>query len=142
MKKIIVDTNILFSALLKKETTCKTILTSDNYTLYSCSFMFVEIFKHKEKIKSKSKLNEDELLIQLEKALTCINFVSEEAIPTNIFYKAYMLCKDIDPNDIPFVALSLYLDGYLLTKDEKLANHLKEKGIQTITISDLMNFNT
>jgi len=51
LKKVIVDTNILFSALLGKSKRVRdTILTEQDITFYSCKFVFVELFKYKETI--------------------------------------------------------------------------------------------
>ena len=126
--KVIIDTNILFSVLLSKENRYKFILFSKNIEFYTCNFLFVEIFKHKNKIQNISKLNEDEILCQLKTILSKITFIKEELIPQEIFNKAYFLTKDIDEKDTPFVALSIFLNGLLLTGDKKLKNHLKQKG--------------
>ncbi|HIH12377.1 TPA: hypothetical protein HA242_01515 [Candidatus Woesearchaeota archaeon] len=42
--------------------------------------------------------------------------------------KAYDLCKEIDEDDAPFIALALEINGYLLTGDDKLKRGLKIKG--------------
>ena len=126
--KIIIDTNILFSILLSKENKYKHILFNTNLEFYTCNFLFVEIFKHKNKIQNISNLTEDEVLWQLETILNKITFIKEEFIPKEIFNKAYLLSKDIDEKDTPFVALSIFLNGLILTGDKKLKNHLKQKG--------------
>ena len=126
--KIILDTNILFSILLSKENRYKYILFNTNLEFYTCNFLFVEIFKHKNKIQNISNLTEDEILWQLETILNKITFIKEELIPKEIFNKAYLLTKDIDEKDTPFVALSIFLNGLILTGDKKLKNHLKQKG--------------
>jgi len=102
--------------------------------------MMVEIFEHKEKIVRISKLSDDEILVQLGKILNRINFVSEETIPKKIFRKAYDLCSDIDEDDTPFVALTVFLDGYLLTGDKKLIKGLKSKGFEKVlSLKDILN---
>ena len=63
MRTVIVDTNILFSALLGKSQKLRdAILTEKEVAFYSCKFVFVELFKYKEKIQKKSSLDEDEIL--------------------------------------------------------------------------------
>ncbi len=42
------------------------------------------------------------------------------------------LVKDIDPDDIVFVALSLYLEAYLWTGDKVLYKGLKAKGFNRV----------
>jgi predicted nucleic acid-binding protein len=102
------------------------------HTFYSCNFLFVEIFKHKDKIKSISKLSEDEILAQLGNIVSRIHFINEEVIPREIFNRAYSLCKDTDENDTPFIALSIFLDAFFLTGDKKIAKTLKKKGFTNI----------
>jgi predicted nucleic acid-binding protein len=126
--KVIVDTNVLFSALLSKNSRLKYPFFFKDLKFFSCNFLFVEIFKHKEKLITVSKLSEEELLTVLEKLLRRINFVREEVIPKAFFDKAYSLCRDIDEKDTPFVALTLFLKGYLWTGDKELKEGLKKKG--------------
>ncbi len=54
--------------------------------------------------------------------------MKEELIPKAFFDKAYSLCKGIDEKDTPFVALTLFLDGYLWTRDRKLKESLRRQG--------------
>ena len=49
------------------------------------------------------------------------------------YKNAYDLCKDIDPNYTPFVALTIFLNATLLTGDKILVKGLKEKGFDQIT---------
>ena len=139
--KVIVDSNIIFSALLSKDNTSRMILFSPNIEFSSCNFMMVEILKNKEKIVRISKLSEDEILVLLAKILNRINFVNEEIIPKTIFRATYDLCNDIDEDDTPFVALTVFLDGYLLTGDKKLIEGLKSKGFERVlSLTDILNY--
>jgi predicted nucleic acid-binding protein len=102
--------------------------------------MFIEIFKYKEKILKQSKLENDELLLQLQNILTRIKFINENHIPRNIFNKAYKICKAIDEKDTPFVALSLFLNGTILTGDKKLIKGLKDSGFTNVMeLKDILN---
>lgn len=47
--------------------------------------------------------------------------------------KAYELCKDIDADDTPIVALSLELGAKIRTGDEKLKQGLRDKGFDHFT---------
>ena len=64
MTKIIVDTNIVFSALLNTNSRIGQILINgkDYFDFYSPEYVRFEIFRHKEKIKSIGKLSEDEFI--------------------------------------------------------------------------------
>jgi predicted nucleic acid-binding protein len=130
--KIVIDSNILFSTLLSSDNRFKTLLYLSDYTFYSCNLLFVEIFKYKDKIKSVSKLTEDEILMQLGIIVSKIHFINEDVIPKEIFKRAYELCKDIDEKDTPFIALSIFLDAFLLTGDKELIEGLQNKGFDKI----------
>lgn len=126
--KVVIDTNILFSAFLSKNLKFRDLLFDATYEFYSPNFVFVEIFKQKEKILSCTKESEEEVYGFLGKMLKRINFVKEEVVSAEHYEKANALCREIDENDTPFVALALEIDGYLLTGDEKLKRELKNKG--------------
>ncbi|HEY9205726.1 MAG TPA: PIN domain-containing protein [Candidatus Methanoperedens sp.] len=67
--KLVLDSNIIFSALIKKSTT-RDIILSDIFDLYAPEYIFSEITKHKELLLRKSKLGEgelDALLLLLQK---------------------------------------------------------------------------
>jgi len=55
MKPIIVDTNIIFSALINSHSRIASLLLDSKHTLLMPKFGFVELFKHKEKICKVSK---------------------------------------------------------------------------------------
>ena len=51
---------------------------------------------------------------------------------------AHELCKDIDPKDMTYVALSIELQYTLLTRDKPLADGLRAKGFtDVITLDEL-----
>jgi len=76
--KIVIDANILFSAFLSKNSYYRDLLFDDRYTFYSPNFVFLEIFRHKEKILNCTKEPEEEVYGFLEKILRKINFVNED----------------------------------------------------------------
>lgn len=57
-----------------------------------------------------------------------ITFVPLEFIGVESRQKAYLLCHDVDINDIPFISLALELDVPLWTGDIKLMKGLQIKG--------------
>jgi len=124
--KLIIDTNVIFSALLGNKKAQNLIFFEE---LIAPKMMFLEIFKHKEKIKKFSKTNIDILFFELAKN---IKIVDEDYIPFKFKKQAYELCKDVDIKDTPFVALSLYLNVPLITGDKKLITELKKKNFSNI----------
>lgn len=128
---VIVDSNILISALLNEDNSFLRLILAGDYRLYICELMVVELFKHKEKIIKASRLTEDEITRYYYNIIRKLNIFKEELIEKAHWKKAYDLCKDIDENDTPIVALTLELDGRLLTGDKKLKEKLAGKGFDS-----------
>ncbi len=78
--KVVVDTNIIFSILLSHSSKLRDMLWNRKYTFYSSNFVFVEIFKHKEKIMKFTKVPEATVYEYLHEILKRINFVNIEII--------------------------------------------------------------
>jgi predicted nucleic acid-binding protein len=125
---VVVDTNILFSALLRDDSWFSEILLSSRYEFYIAEFVFVELFKHKERILRASRLSEDELLNQLEILLSAVNVYKEALVPKELKREAHRLCADVDPRDAPHVARALALGAPLWTGDQKLRRGLEARG--------------
>ncbi|MFK7948589.1 MAG: PIN domain-containing protein [Saprospiraceae bacterium] len=129
MKIIILDTNIVFSAILNPNNNIGEILfNNDKLEFYTSEYLREEINRHKHRIIELAKTSEtdvDEAIFQIYKR---INFISDEQIPFNIWYEYASLVRDIDMDDLPYVALTVYLDGLLWTGDLKLLNGLIAKG--------------
>ncbi len=53
-------------------------------------------------------------------------------MPSHLLLKTENLLKSIDPNDAPFVALAIHLEGKLWTGDMELYNGLKLKRFKDI----------
>lgn len=128
MKKVVLDTNKLFSALLSTNADFRELLFNSEIRFFSAKYLVVEIFKHKERIVEKSKASEEEIYSYLHEILTRVEFINEDFISTQNYLKAFSLCKDVDENDTPFVALALQLNAELWTGDKELKNGLSLKG--------------
>lgn len=140
--KIIVDTNIIFSALLNTNSAIGELLINSKSTFefYSCSYMRYEIQKHWEKLKKISKLSDQQLADSQFHLFSKLKFVNEDLIPEAIWKKALQLTQDIDIDDTDFVALTLYLKGNLWTGDKELYNGLKNKKFKKVfNTSDLIH---
>jgi predicted nucleic acid-binding protein len=135
--KIIVDTNIVFSALLSSGSRIgKLILHSEkNIQLFSCNFLKTELENHHDKLVKLSKLSNSELA-ELEQILTHkITFIDERLLPSKLLLKTEELLASIDPKDTPFVALAIHLKGKLWTGDMQLYNGLKAKYFKDVLTS-------
>lgn len=138
--KIVVDTNIVFSGILNSSSKIGKILlnTKSHFQFFSCEFLKIEIFRHKNKLLKLTKLSEAELT-ELESIITKnIVFINENLLPKNLLLSTEKLLLDIDINDTPFVALSKHLDALLWTGDMELYHGLKSKNFKNIiTTTDL-----
>jgi len=84
----------------------------------------------KEELLAHSKLAETEIYELLHKIFARINFVSEYAVSQKNKLKAHKLCKGVDEDDAPIVALSLELNARLWTNDKRLMRGLKRQGFK------------
>ena len=70
MKRVVLDTNLLFSALRSNNTAFQEILFSDEHIFYSSKYIIIEIFKHKERIvKGVKTADENEIYEYLNEIL-------------------------------------------------------------------------
>ena len=93
MTKIIVDTNIVFSALLNTNSRIGQILVNgkNHFDFYSPAYVKFEIFKLKEKIKSIGKLTDNEFLEIYGLILKNITILNHSIIPTEIYKNAEII---------------------------------------------------
>ena len=134
MKKVIVDTNIIFSCLLNSQGTIGDLIFNSEtiFDFYSNEYMLYEIRKHWERLKKISKLTDIELQTSYDKLLTKLTFINEQLIPENIWRTSETLVADIDINDTDFIALTKYLKGILWTGDKPLYDGLKAKRFRSV----------
>lgn len=127
-KSAVIDTNLIFSALIPHKSKIRDYLFDKELTFYTPNYLISEIYKHKEKLIGNSKLTEDEFYIYFNGIIEQINFVPKELISIDSRQKAYDYCKDIDIKDTPFLALALELNVPFWTGDKKLKEGLIRKG--------------
>lgn len=125
---VVVDTSILFSALLRKSARfTEVLLTSDRRFLIN-ELVVVELFKHKEKIVRLSRLGDEDVVHLFYELLRELELFKEELVAPATRAKAAELCRDVDLTDAPHVAIALETGGLLWTGDEKLKKGLRAKG--------------
>lgn len=129
---VVVDANIAFKALVSQRGDLRDRLDpSANAKFFTPAYLFVELFKHRTRLAHATKLTEDELLEALQALVSRLEFVNEANISLGIWIEAHRLCKDVDEGDMPFVALTLHLDGRLWTEDAQLKQGLRAKGFDS-----------
>jgi predicted nucleic acid-binding protein len=132
--KIIVDSNIIFSALLRTETTYgQIIFNSDGlFEFYSPKYLRDEIQKHWSKLIKISKLSDQQLDAAYFAILSKISFINEELIPQKIWEESEAILLNVDLDDIDFIALTKYIKGKLWTGDKALYLGLKKQAFKRV----------
>jgi len=128
--KIVVDTNIVFSALLNANSRIASILLDikPKHSFYTTNQLLIEIEEHRNKLKKLTLLSDLELSGLISVVTYKIKFINIDLIPSEIYLKAKNLTANIDVDDTEFVALTEYLNAKLWTGDKVLINGLKQKG--------------
>ena len=129
MRSVVIDANRIFSELIAANHRLRQIFTSHAEMEFVCpKYVMVELFKHKERIAASTGLDEPALLALLHTILERIRFFDEDAISIGSWTEAWRLCRDVDENDVAYVALTLELNGDLWTSDRELEDGLRRKG--------------
>lgn len=138
--RIVVDTNIAFSAILNTNSRIASILLQPKSRLnfYSTEQLFTEIEEHKDKLKKISKYSDLELHRAVLIITSRIRFINVKLIPKEIYQKAEALTKDVDIDDTEFVALTEHAKAKLWSGDKELLEGLrKKKWNKSITTEEL-----
>jgi len=121
--KFVIDTNILFSAMVKKSITRKIIL-SDVFELYVPEYLFEEINKHKDLILRKAKISDRDFIALLTLFQKHMKIVKKEFYQDKIPI-AEEVMEEIDITDSPFLALALALNCLIWSND----GHFKQQNL-------------
>ncbi len=135
MKIFVVDTNVLWSTVYNAKSPIGQFVLAvepSSLKLYAPEFLKVEIERHFPKILALSNQPEMEVREVLSLAYQKIEFVEDRIIPFEHYARAAPLVRDVDPNDLVFVALTEFLDAFLWTGDVKLLQGLRAKGYSKV----------
>jgi predicted nucleic acid-binding protein len=127
--RIVVDTNIVFSAMLNTNSRISRIILhpKTNLNFYSTERLLYEIELHSNKLIDISGYTEPEFKRVFQLITTKIRFVNIRLIPKNIYIKSLSLTKDVDIDDTEFVALTEHIKGRLWSGDKELRKGLYKK---------------
>lgn len=138
--KIVVDSNILFSAILNSQSRIGQVIINNSnfFQFYSVLLLKEEIKLHKDKIRSITGFTNQQFLISFQKITSRIIFIEDILIPDEVISEAVDLVAGIDEKDSLFVALANYMNAKLWTGDKKLTSGLISKGYtRTISTNDI-----
>ncbi len=130
--KLIVDANILFSALIKNGKT-QELLTLPIFELYAPEFIFEELEQHHEEILSKSNRTKEQFSEILRSLSKIIELIPRQEI-SPFMPKAEKFCPDSD--DLPYFSLSMMLDCPIWSNDKLLKE--KQDIIKVYSTADLI----
>ena len=135
---IVIDSNILFSALIKDSLTRHLILEYNGYFL--CPSKTIQEFrKYYDTIIDKSKLDIDKFNIVMELVFSKLTLVQDEILIPYVS-KSLGLLKEIDVDDFMFVACALaHPDSILWSNDAALKKQNVVKVMNTEEIINLFN---
>ncbi|HOU46223.1 MAG TPA: PIN domain-containing protein [Chitinophagales bacterium] len=127
--RIIVDTNIVFSAILNTNSKIARIFfqPKTGFNFYSTIKLLEEIEEHKTKIQSLTKLSNTELDRIITLVTNRIRFINYNLIPIEIYNYAEKLTQDVDIDDTEFIALTEHIKGKLWTGDKVLIKGISKK---------------
>ena len=97
--KIVVDTNLVFSAMLNPTATIGQVLIygQRHFNFYAPNLLREEIKRHRSKLITLAKhLDESTFEDIRDEIFSCIQFISEEQIPFDYWHQAIPLVRDTD----------------------------------------------
>lgn len=124
--RVVVDTNIVFSAMLNTNSRISTILLYPKSTLnfYSTERLLLEIENHSAKLKMLSGYSDSEFEKVFELFVQKIRFINIKLIPKQIYLETLKLTENVDIDDTEFVALTEHIKGRLWSGDKELIHGL------------------
>ena len=134
MYNYILDTNVIMSMLISGKSAYKPIVKFNSFV--TIDYFFKEIDEYREIIFAKTKLEHNQLIDFTNQILSNITVLPRYVVSDENVKKATQLTKNVDFNDVWFIALSLEYNLTLLTRDVKLYKGLQKKGFGKIMLFD------
>lgn len=104
------------------------------HSFVSIDFIFDEIDEYRDTILQKTKLDKPQLIGYTEQILSKITILPRYVVSEASLEKASLLTKDVDFNDVWFVALAIEYNLPLLSRDSRLYNGLQKKSFKNIVL--------
>lgn len=132
--KFVIDTNILISALIPKNSKLRDVLLSGDFRIYAPEYLLKELDKYwgliLEKAEKKGVIRSNIELVK-EELLSKIFFEPDNFYRSSI-EGGYSICREFDEKDTPFIALFLMLDIPILTNDKGIIEYIGIYWVSTI----------
>lgn len=137
--RLILDVNIIISALIKEKSIIRFLLNLPYLEFFLPDYAIKELKKNEEIILKKSSLDKEELRALLKLLLSRVKIIEEKAFSP--YYKtAERIIGRIDKKDIPYIVLALAIDNNgIWTSD---AHFQKQNQIKIFTTKDILDMLT
>lgn len=132
--QLVVDTNVLISALIARSKTFEIIVLGD-LELFAPEYALGEIDRHKEELRARMDISQEEFNVVLNLILSHVVVVSRERYESFEAH-AQKICPD--QKDFPFFALALALKVPFWTNEVRLKNQREIAIYNTKELIDLM----
>ena len=129
---IVVDTNILISALIKEGLT-RDLIVNSQFNLLIPEFELIEIQNHKQEIIGKSGLSEEEFKGLLSYLLNYVKAIRTEEI-INYRRRAKEIMEEIDPDDVQFIAAAIAYNAAIWSDD----THFQKQNVVKVFTTEEM----
>jgi len=131
--RIVIDTNVLISALIKDSAT-RRIIVQSGWEFYYPESSLHEIRRHKNMILEKSGLSENEYSKLLHIMFSYITIVPMEQYTSTLEEAKKILTSD--PDDAVFIAAALQIEGSIIWSDDR--DFDKQNVIKNLKTKDMM----
>lgn len=133
---LIIDTNMIISALIK-DSTSRRIILSPLLNFYSLSFVSDEIRKYIGYVKEKTGVSEKEILFLLKALMGKVIVIPDEIILRKTD-EAVKIMKGTDINDAPIIACALVIENDGIWTEDK--HFEKQKMIRIWRTSEIIKY--
>jgi len=132
--KIIIDANILFSALIKDSFTAE-MMFNENLELLAPSFLIEEFMKYQKLILKKTKREKEDFVKTLHIFKEIIQIIDPREY-SNLMEQAKEISPDID--DVVYFAMALKFNCPIWSNDKRLKNQDYIKIISTKDLAQII----
>ncbi len=132
--KLVLDTNIIISALIK-DSTIRKIIFDKNFDFITPAYTITEINKYKDYLCEKISINSEEFDEMFKKLFNCITIINPK------LYSDYLKEADLlidDKKDVAFIALALAFNCPIWSDDKHFQ---KQNRIKIITTKEMLDNN-
>ncbi|MEQ9098679.1 MAG: PIN domain-containing protein [Imperialibacter sp.] len=135
--RIVVDTNIVFSALLNADSRIARIILQPRSGLnfYSTHHLLTEIESHREKLRQLAGYTQEQYDDVFAQISNRIKILDVRLIPVALMKNALHLTRDVDVDDTEFIALTDHIKGKLWSGDKALISGMQAKGWDKFILS-------